>query len=173
MKYLLSIILAISIAVAVIFSPVLSTAAAASQDPASNDSDLAAVLSTLTFDELVEIRSMVTQAIFASDGWQQVTVPGGHYIVGQDIPAGRWVISTSGNYDNTYILHFDTLNEDGTDMDYLSSYESQTIQSPGMASEYIASAPSFWTFDLRDGWYLWISDDVIFTPDAGPAFTFK
>lgn len=55
-------------------------------------------LSGLSYDELVDLRKQVTLAIMQSDEWKQVTVPMGEYIVGEDIPAGTYTVTTGENY---------------------------------------------------------------------------
>lgn len=69
-------------------------------------------LSGMTYDELLDLRAQVDQALWASDGWQEVDVPSGVYVVGEDIPAGRWTLTcdsvmsslviypTKADYDN-------------------------------------------------------------------------
>ena len=54
-------------------------------------------LSELSFQELLDLQSSVNQALWASDEWNEVTVPVGIYRVGEDIPAGRWTIKRSGS----------------------------------------------------------------------------
>lgn len=52
-----------------------------------------AELSDMTFDELLELRDSVTFEIMSRPEWKEVTVPGGTWIVGEDIPAGSYCIS--------------------------------------------------------------------------------
>ena len=49
-------------------------------------------LSSMTFEELAKLQNEINAALWASDGWQSVTVPAGIYKIGEDIPAGKWVI---------------------------------------------------------------------------------
>lgn len=53
-------------------------------------------LSGMSFEELLDLRNAVDKAIWASDGWQEVEVPAGAYVIGEDIPAGKWNISAKG-----------------------------------------------------------------------------
>ena len=50
-------------------------------------------LSGLSFQELLEVQQQVNEALWSSDGWQEVSVPPGVYQVGTEIPAGKWTIS--------------------------------------------------------------------------------
>lgn len=64
-------------------------------------------LSGMSFDELVALRNQIDQAIWASDGWQEVEVPSGVYIIGEDIPEGRWSIKCNGKGGGIYTLYPD------------------------------------------------------------------
>lgn len=50
-------------------------------------------LSGMSFNELVELQEKVTAAMWASDEWQEVELPAGMYVIGDDIPAGQWDFS--------------------------------------------------------------------------------
>ena len=54
----------------------------------SLDSDL----SSMTFEELLSLRQQVDAALWASEGWQAVEVPQGDYLIGTDIPIGKWTV---------------------------------------------------------------------------------
>ena len=45
-------------------------------------------LSGMNYDELLDLRQAVEMAIWNSDGWQEVEVPAGIYVIGEDIPEG-------------------------------------------------------------------------------------
>lgn len=49
-------------------------------------------LSSMSFDELLVLRQQVDAALWASDGWQEVEVPQGDYLIGTDIPVGKWTV---------------------------------------------------------------------------------
>ena len=57
-------------------------------------------LSSMTFDELVALNKAVVMEIMTRPEWKEVTVPGGTWIVGKDIPAGTYSITPtdSGGY---------------------------------------------------------------------------
>ena len=50
-------------------------------------------LSSMTFDELVALNKAVVMEIMTRPEWKEVTVPGGTWIVGKDIPAGTYSIT--------------------------------------------------------------------------------
>jgi len=54
-------------------------------------------LSSLSYEELVALRQQVDATLWASEEWQEVEVPAGVYIIGEDIPAGRYVLSFTGS----------------------------------------------------------------------------
>ena len=53
-------------------------------------------LKGMSYDELVELRSQVDAALWASEEWNEVEVPAGVYIIGEDIPAGHYTVSYYG-----------------------------------------------------------------------------
>lgn len=50
-------------------------------------------LSSMTFDELVALNKAVVMEIMTRPEWKEVTVPGGTWFVGKDIPAGTYSIT--------------------------------------------------------------------------------
>ena len=53
-------------------------------------------LSDMSFADLLDLRAQVDAAIFASEEWNEFEVPAGVYIIGEDIPAGRYTVSYFG-----------------------------------------------------------------------------
>lgn len=53
-------------------------------------------LSGMSFADLLDLRAQVDAAIFSSEEWNEVEVPAGVYIIGEDIPAGRYTVSYYG-----------------------------------------------------------------------------
>lgn len=49
-------------------------------------------LSSLSFDELVELRQKCQSEMMSRTEWKEVQVPQGVWQVGKDIPAGDWII---------------------------------------------------------------------------------
>ena len=74
-------------------------------------------LSGLTFEELVQLRDQINLAMWNSQEWQEVTVPQGVWVVGEDIPIAHWTISLSPSASAKWasIKYCDRLNEAGTD----------------------------------------------------------
>lgn len=53
----------------------------------------AADLDGLSFDDLLKLQREVVAEIMSRPEWKEVTVPGGSWVVGEDIPAGSYCIS--------------------------------------------------------------------------------
>lgn len=53
-------------------------------------------LSSMSYDDLVQLQKKVVFEIMSRPEWKQVTVPAGTWRVGDDIPAGYYSISTEG-----------------------------------------------------------------------------
>ena len=125
-------------------------------------------LSGMSFDELVALAHQVDQAIWASDGWQEVTVPPGTYKIGEDIPARKWTIKA-------------------TDGGSVLVYYCAVIDDVGHASIFGGACTDAWiysenykgfggtdqtqvTYDLKDGMYFIVMNgNAVFTPDTGKA----
>lgn len=49
-------------------------------------------LSSMTFDQLVDLQKSISAEIVKRPEWKEVSVPAGNYIIGEDIPAGTYSI---------------------------------------------------------------------------------
>ena len=58
-----------------------------------------------TTAELIEIQQKVNEALWKSDGWNEVTVPPGIYKVGKEIPAGEWMIEKATSNRTCYNIY--------------------------------------------------------------------
>ena len=61
-------------------------------------------LSALTFDQLKTLQYRVSEEIVSRPEWKEVTVPGGRWRVGEDIPEGTYSIHSTDN--KTYVSIF-------------------------------------------------------------------
>jgi len=129
-------------------------------------------LSGLSYDELVELKDRINKAIWESDTWEEVEVPYGIWIVGEDIPAGKWTI-TAGDGCSLNVKAGTKLNATGTELDDYD--ESWWLRSKTHRSYDAASDMDSVTVDMSDGLILYISEgSVIFTPYSGkPSLGFK
>ena len=123
-------------------------------------------LSGMSFDELVALRDQLNLAIWNSQEWQEVTVPEGIWIVGQDIPAGHWSVRVAAEHDYFYISYFDILNEIEKRPGKGARLVQQDIASPGY-SAFGETTPESTDVILEEGWYFKCGGAVIFTPYSG------
>lgn len=54
-------------------------------------------LSGMSVDDLVSLKTAIVGELMARDEVKTVTVPAGEYIVGEDIPAGKYSVATSAS----------------------------------------------------------------------------
>ena len=128
-------------------------------------------LSGMSFDELVELRDQINLAIWNSQEWQEVTVPAGVWVIGEDIPAGHWSIEPMDGH-MAYIVYCQELDESGFSYKYRTPHFDKTIVSKSHKQHDMY----FNTIDLvMESNYYFINDStVIFTPYAGkPDLGFK
>lgn len=144
--------------------------AAATQPAASvtlpPDSDL----SGMSLGDLQTLSEQVTMAMWATGDWQEVTVPAGLYQVGVEIPAGKWTISAMKKGDATVRIGSE-LEENGMAISFNGR---TTFYLYGVEHyAYDESKATSTTVTLTNGQYIKFDATVIFTPYAGPGFTFK
>lgn len=132
-------------------------------------------LSGMSYDELVALKDQINLAMWQSDEWQEVEVPQGVWLVGEDIPAGHWSIKTDASWASINIGT--KLDETGKSIDYMDSrfVRYEQVSSPSSSIYDPKSDKTEVDFDLTDGTYVVIEyGSVIFTPYSGkPALNFK
>lgn len=129
-------------------------------------------LSGMSFDQLVALRDQLNLAIWNSQEWQEVTVPAGIWIVGEDIPAGHWTIRP---LPNSYILvtYFDKLDEFGKGVGAGWRGWGGNLTSRD-ENDITYGEPREVDLVMEEGMYFKCSQSVIFTPYAGkPDLGFK
>ena len=130
-------------------------------------------LSSMSYDELVALREQLNLAIWNCQEWQDVTVPAGIWVVGQDIPAGHWSIRVAGDCDIILVSYFDRLDDTGLSVGAGSYLFNQTIATPGLSGFGEINAETV-DINMQEGWYFKNDGAVIFTPYAGkPDLGFK
>ena len=131
-------------------------------------------LSSMNYNELVNLKDQINLAIWNSDTWQEVEVPQGVWVVGEDIPAGKWTIKAADGV-KAYVYWGDRLDDSKTSLSWDGKiYESETIYSVNHRS-YEKGDTTDVTWDLEDGHYFIVDDGIaLFTPYAGkPSLGFK
>ena len=127
--------------------------------------------STMTLSELVKLSEQITMAMWKTEEWQEVKVPAGLYQVGVEIPAGKWTITaTPQTYSGTVKIGTQ-LEDNGLDISWLYSESNNLYGTDSWA--YNESKMNSWTVTLTDGMFIKMEAAMIFTPYAGPSFTFK
>lgn len=128
-------------------------------------------LSGMSFDELVALRNQVTTALFYSDDWKEIFVPGGFYQVGNGIPAGHWTITPYGE-SFISVWYGDVANASltgaGFGWDGVNGWAG-TLSTKKNKDGSWKDPGEHHSIDilLSDGWYLSFAGDVIFTPYVG------
>ena len=116
-------------------------------------------LTGMTYEELIELRQKVDNAIWASDGWQEVSVPAGKYTIGEEIPEGKWTIKGDD------VISLITVYKTKEDFDN---------QTGNLITVMSISNGNICNLDLSAGQYISIdSGKVLFTPFTGTALGFK
>ena len=152
-----------------VFSLLLAVLLALVVPAAAEDIDL----SGLSFDQLVVLREQLNLAIWNSQEWQEVTVPAGIWIIGEDIPAGHWSIRVAGQSDIILVSYFDKLDEQGLDLARGAYLFNQKIATPCLSAFGEVNAESV-DIDMQSGWFFKCSGAVIFSPFTGkPDLGFK
>lgn len=137
----------------------------------------------LSYEELIARKNQINLAIWRSQEWQEVTVPQGTWKVGEDIPAGTWVVKCADMGRTNYMLRYceiqwgESLHKSGQYVNWSGRYDTNiNIYNPnhrdyetGLMTEYILT--------VEDGDYIIISgtyNQAVFTPYTGkPSLGFK
>lgn len=131
-------------------------------------------LSGMSYDELVELRDQINLAMWESDEWQEVTVPQGVWVVGEDIPAGHWTIKAADDA-SSYVKYGDELDESGKDIDYSPVKISELLISTSASYYNKNSDRTEIDVDAKEGYYFVIDmGSAVFTPySEKPSLGFK
>ena len=134
-------------------------------------------LTGMSYDELIELKDQINVAIWASQEWQEVTVPKGLWKIGEDIPVGYWTIRPVGQQFEIY-YYGDKLDATGMSIDIWNCKASWTdIISTKVNKDGSWKDTDTYhevSLDMKKGFYIYLPCDTIFTPYAGkPGFGFK
>lgn len=133
-------------------------------------------LSNMTYDELVALKDQINIAIWNSDEWQEVEVPQGVWLVGEDIPVGHWTISNAGGAP-TWVYLGTALDGSGHNIDTWRSdfYFGEHVVNPQASYFNPQTSKARIDVDLKEGTYVIIDgSNAVFTPYSGkPSLGFK
>lgn len=130
-------------------------------------------LSALSWDELIALKAEIGKEQMSRDEWQEVEVPEGVYVVGEDIPAGKWTVKCKTGY-LSRITWGEKLGENGQSIVYRGVYAAETVYNPDHES-YDEGDRTEYTFEVKDGYYIVIEyASATFSPYTGkPDLGFK
>lgn len=131
-------------------------------------------LSGMSYEELVALKEQINLAIWNSQEWQEVEVPQGVWVVGQDIPAGKWTIKAADGI-TANVYWGDELDESGMELSYSSKiFEIELLYSVNYR-HYEKGKRTEVTWDMKDGDYFIVDDGIaLFAPYSGkPSLGFK
>ena len=126
-------------------------------------------LSGMTLADLIELQQQVTAAMWATEEWQEVTVPPGVYQIGVDIPAGYWKISAPDKA-HCFAAWGPELDETGTKV--ANAYDFESIVS-STSPYYGNNEAQYVAWDMDEGYFEVAVGAVIFTPYTGHDLGFK
>lgn len=128
-------------------------------------------LSSMTYEELVDLNTQLNTALWTHQDFEEVTVPAGVYKIGEHIPAGQWQIyPMQGSFCG--IFYGTEINAAGTEVEFLDVISSAVIYSE-TSSVYDDGDPTYWIITLSDGYYIEFNKSVIFRKPIAPAFKFN
>lgn len=131
-------------------------------------------LSSMTWEELLELKAAITLEQWSRDEWEEVEVPQGVWVVGEDIPAGKWTITCKTGY-STRVKWGKYLDKSQNDVDYFKDFgDAETVYNPDWDS-YRHGDVTQYTFEPPEGYYIVIDfGPATFTPFTGkPDLGFK
>lgn len=128
-------------------------------------------LSGMSLDELVALRDQLNLAIWNSQEWQEVTVPAGVWIVGEDIPAGHWQVRPVDKRMG-YFTYCEKLDESGRSYGLPGKHWKDFLIST-THPQHNDSLNQI-DYNMEPGWFVILDSAMIFTPYAGkPDLGFK
>lgn len=128
-------------------------------------------LSSMSFEDLIALKEQINLAIWNCQEWKEVRVPAGTYLIGKDIPAGKWTIFSAPDNPNVaakgiHVAISKKLKDNGASLD-TSTASNHTSAAVGRDMESI-------TWDLQEGYWLYINyGTAVFTPFTGYDFGFN
>lgn len=134
-------------------------------------------LTGLSFDQLIALKESINMELWQRDDWQEVTVPQGVWLVGKDIPAGKWLITALQTQDGkTYVQYGSKLEKNKNEIEYRYMKDYFWVYSK-QHSHLGSSDVTEFVVDLTDGDYVVISPSygpaVFSTYTGNPSFVFK
>lgn len=132
-------------------------------------------LSGMSLSELNKLQEQITAAMWATEEWEEVSVPDGVYLVGVDIPQGMWMVKCRPDTMVIDVAVVSKLDPTGTTYaDYDDILAAENVFSPEYNyGKYAAGHCTAWKVNLFDGDYVIINGDAVFTPPTKTQLGFK
>lgn len=133
-------------------------------------------LSGMSYDELVALKNRINLAMWQSEEWQEVTVPQGVWVVGEDIPAGHWTVKCAAGWRFSQISWGKYLNPDGETISYMGRFSKyNNVHDPNHEGFDPYEYATEYSFKVYDGEYIVIEyGSCVFMPYTGkPDLGFK
>lgn len=109
-------------------------------------------LSNMTVEELIKLRTQIEQELNSRSEGESLGVPPGKYVVGEDIPAGKYkvTITNSSAVGGMLVVYPDVKN-----MESQGTYLVMELLSGMTGNEVLGKV------ELRDGYGVWISNGML------------
>lgn len=107
-------------------------------------------LSSMSYDELIELHRQLVKEIMSRPEWKEVEVPAGKWIIGEDIPEGSYSVTPVKN------------------SSVINVYGNNSYGIPDLI--YLSDGETYGKLVLKDGMEIDISSPVIFAPVKGLGF---
>lgn len=141
-------------------------------------------LSGMSYDELAALKNRINKAMWESEDFQSVIVPQGRWVVGEDIPEGKYTIFCAPVDKDDFMLSecdfswSDSLDENG-DLRFSSEnkWDYMVVVYNSQHNDYKEGQFTGYTWDAKNGYIIEIANahaPALFTSYAGkPTLKFK
>lgn len=127
-------------------------------------------ISELDYDELIQLQEMINDRLLQIMKYENITLPVGYYIVGEDIPAGDWIIQYSPG-EVGLIEYFLVADASGhSPADVVNDYFYDGVGDPDHELAFVYKKTQF-KMTLKEGYHFNVNyGSVILVPVAGKGF---
>lgn len=125
----------------------------------------AETLESMSFEALLQLQTRVNAQLAEKATWKDVEVPQGVWVVGEDIPAGKWTVTCADPKSYTVVSWGDVLEGNGEEINYWDANLYSVNNRVGTGS--MAEMETY-SFEVREGDYIVIEHKpAIFNQYAG------
>ena len=69
-------------------------------------------ITEMSYDELISMHQQLVKEIMSRPEWKEVTVPAGIWVIGEDIPAGTYSLTSTDEYGSSISVYADKTMDD-------------------------------------------------------------